>query len=77
MVLSDVCYSRLVQPVPMERFVLREEAHSMRDVWRFVATNSGAQFVITAGLMLMQLSFADTWDILDLVQIKYLPQELN
>ena len=47
------------QLVLMERFVLREEAHSMRDVWRFVATNSGAQFVITCGLMLMQLLLAD------------------
>ena len=52
----------------MERFVLREEAHSMRDVWRFVATSNGAQFVITCGVMLMQQLFADIWDTLDLVK---------
>ena len=55
------------QLVPMERFVLREEAHSMRDVWRFVATSSGAQCVIICGLMLMQLLLADIQDTLDLV----------
>ena len=51
----------------MERFVLRGEAHSMRDVWRFVATSSGEQCVITCGLMLMQQLFADTLDIQDSV----------
>ena len=55
----------------MERFVSKEEAHSMRDVWRFVATSNGAQFVITAGLMLMQQSFADTWDIQDSVDLVF------
>ena len=39
----------------------------MRDVWRFVATSNGAQFVITCGLMLMQQLFADIWDTLDSV----------
>ena len=51
----------------MERFVLREEAHSMRGVWRFVAISNGAQFVITCGLTLMQQLFADIWDTLDSV----------
>ena len=59
----------------MERFVLREEAHSMRDVWRFVATSNGAQFVITCGLMLMQQLLADIWDTLDSVSFK--PSEYN
>jgi hypothetical protein len=39
----------------------------MRDVSRFVGTSSGAQFVITCGVMLMQQLFADIWDTLDLV----------
>ena len=61
---------RHFQLAPMERFVLKEEAHSMRDVWRFVATSSGEQCVITCGLMLMQQLLADTWDILDSVSFE-------
>ena len=51
----------------MEIYVLRVEDHSTKDVWRFVATSSGAQFVITVGLMLMPQLYADTSDIQDLV----------
>ena len=46
---------------------MRVEGHSTKDVWRFVATSSGAQFVITVGLMLMPQLYADTLDIQDLV----------
>ena len=56
-----------MQLVRMERFVLREEAHSTRDVLRFVATSSGVQFVTTVGLMLMPQLCADILDIQDLV----------
>ena len=51
----------------MGKFVLREEGHSMRDVWRFVETSGGAQFVITVGPMLMPQWFADTLDTQDSV----------
>ncbi len=68
MVLLDIKdYLSCTQLVLMERSVLREEAHSMRDVSRFVATSNGAQFVITCGVVLMQQLFADIWDTLDLV----------
>ena len=43
----------IMQLVLMEKFVLREEVHSMRDVWRFVETSSGVQFVTIVGPMLM------------------------
>ena len=68
MVLLDITdYLSFTQHALMERFALREEAHSMRDELRFVATSNGAQFVIICGVVLMQQLFADTWDILDLV----------
>ena len=62
-----ICGLFITQLVLTGKFVLREEGHSMRDVWRFVETSGGAQFVITVGPMLMPQWFADTLDTQDSV----------
>ena len=46
----------------MEMFVLWEAPISMRVEWRCASMTSGGQCVMTSGIALMPLWFANNWD---------------